>query len=781
VSSQELRKELDLEQRYVSGLYVLLDQTRDEADAALDGARRTPAFGTPAARSERDAYVALHSARVAQLRGVEDRLCFGRLDVVPADAFSLGEARAGTGGGDGPERRYIGRIGLTDDDSATREQRLIDWRAPAAQAFYQATAASPAGVLRRRHIATEGRKVTGIEDEILDLNAFASAGDGAVAGEGALFVALNAARTGRMRDIVSTIQSEQDRVIRAPLEGVLVIQGGPGTGKTAVALHRTAFLLYTHRERIARSGVLVVGPNAVFLRYIEQVLPALGEAGAVVMSTPGRLFPGVDATTWDSDDTSRVKGDLRMAEVLARAIANRQRIPARAMPMDVEGSQLLLRPRDVAQAREHARRSAKPHNEARVTFVKDILGRLARQLGDATRTELTPDNRAELIAALRESKDVRREVNWCWGPITPQRLVRNLFADPVELSAAAEGILSLREQSLLRRPRAEPWSHEDVGLLDEAAELLGDPESGVGDDTDRAKADRKMEIEHAERVLETSGTGGMLNAQTLADRYAGFDELSTLAERASDDRRWAFGHIVIDEAQELSAMMWRLLLRRCPTRSMTIVGDVAQTGAAAGVTSWSDALRPYVANRWRLERLEINYRTPSEIMAIAADVLATAETDEKPPRSARDGRWLPTAQRVDSSQAMQDAILDAVRADLLAVDGGRVAVICPAAIQQGIAVALSAALPTGQVVSGTHLLDAPVSVLSVAEVKGLEFDSVVLVEPADILAESARGANDLYVALTRSTQRLHVVHRADLPDSLSRLRDSEPATGDQIG
>ena len=270
-----LERERRAEQRHVDVLYERLDELRGASERALDRARRAPTAGTPAARSERDAFATLHARRLSQLRGVEDRLCFGRLDLL------------------GGERRYVGRIGLADDE---HRQLLVDWRAPAAEPFYRATAVAPEGVVRRRHLSTTARTVTGVEDEILDLDAFDADRDGpSVAGEGSLLLALGEARTGHMRDIVATIQAEQDRVVRAAAAGVLVVEGGPGTGKTAVALHRTAYLLYTLRDRIAGGGVLVVGPNARFLDYIDRVLPALGEADATVLVTPGRLYPGVDA------------------------------------------------------------------------------------------------------------------------------------------------------------------------------------------------------------------------------------------------------------------------------------------------------------------------------------------------------------------------------------------------------------------------------------------------------------------------------------------------------
>ncbi|MCU1676732.1 MAG: family ATPase, partial [Frankiales bacterium] len=311
--------ELAFEQAFVSRLYARLDELRARADDALRRVRLTPATGTHANRSERDSFASLHENRLEQLLAVEDRLCFGRLDLLGGDA------------------RYVGRIGLSDD---SQTQLLVDWRAPAAETFYQATAADPRGVVRRRHLTTRGRSVTGVEDEVLDMDGIHAISG--LSGEGALLAALNANRTGRMRDIVATIQAEQDRVIRAPLDGVLVVQGGPGTGKTAVALHRAAYLLYTHRERIADRGVLIVGPNRAFLRYIEQVLPSLGETG-VVMASAGELYPGVTALRDDEPAVARIKGDRRMADVIAAAVRARQRPPAADVRLDVDGSTVTLR------------------------------------------------------------------------------------------------------------------------------------------------------------------------------------------------------------------------------------------------------------------------------------------------------------------------------------------------------------------------------------------------------------------------------------------------------
>ena len=741
--------ELEAEQRRVDEFYARLDELRERAAGDLDRVRRTPSAGTPGSLSERDAFAALHAERLAQLRAVEDRLCFGRLD------------RA-----DG-RRHHIGRLGLTDDD---QRQLLVDWRAPAAEPFYQATAAEPRGVVRRRHLTTRGRRVVGLADDVLDLDALGVAADaGTLSGESALLAALNAKRTGRMGDIVATIQAEQDRIIRAPLQGVLVVQGGPGTGKTAVALHRAAYLLYTHRDRIARSGVLLVGPNPVFLRYIGQVLPSLGETGAV-LATPATLFPGLDATAREDARTAALKGDLRMAEVVAAAVRQRQRVPAKPLRLDVDGTVITLRPAAVAESRTRARRSRRPHNEARTVFVRDLLNHLAQRLARARGTELDADSRPELLAELRESRDVRREVNLAWMPVTPQKLLTDLYADAERLRAAAPDLTD-DERRLLARPRGSAWTAADVPLLDEAAELLGEDDSAERARQAGLAAERRSELEYARAVLDMTGAGEMVTAETLADRYASQRSTLTVAERAGTDRTWTFGHVVVDEAQELSPMQWRLLFRRCPSRSFTVVGDVAQTGSLGGATDWGQVLDPHAAGRWRVEELTVNYRTPQQIMEVATDVLAEAGVPVPPPRSAREATTPPTALRVAPGDL--DAVASVVRdelGELGELGEGRLAVLAPFPLVEPLAAALAAALPPGSVATGTDALVQPVSVLAVAEAKGLEFDVVVLVEPGEVLAASPRGAADLYVALTRPTQRLRVLHSEPLPPGLRRLR-----------
>jgi len=718
---------------------------RERAARSLEEVRRSPVVPTPAGRAERDAFDAWHSDRVQRLAAVEDRLAFGRLDLA------------------GGERRYVGRLGLSDD---TQRQLLLDWRAPAASAFYQATAAAPAGVARRRHIATRARRVTGIDDELLDADALDGAGLAVVAGEGALMSALAAHRTGHMRDIVATLQAEQDRIVRAPLAGVLVVQGGPGTGKTAVALHRAAYLLYTHRDRIARSGVLVIGPSPVFLRYIEQVLPSLGETG-VVLVTPGQLVPGIDASDVDPPEVALVKGDLRMAEVVRRAVQGRQRLLAAPVRLVVDGDEVVLRPRVVADARARARQTGKPHNEARTTFVKHLLDDLSVQLASA-RNQDAVEEKPELYAELRDHAGVRRELNLLWLPQTATGLLAKLFARPDRLAAAADGVLSPTEQARLRREPGAPWTVADVALLDEVAELIG-PDVTVSAAARaaavRLAAERTESLRFARIVLDTAGDASeMMTPEMLADRFADGGPARSVAERARDDRGWTFGHAVVDEAQELSAMQWRLLMRRVPSRSLTVVGDVAQTGSAAGTSSWAQVLDVHARDRWRLEELTVNYRTPAVVMEPAVSVLAAAGMPVKAPQSAREGDWPPSAVRVPAGDdaALAGAVLAALGADDAALGGGRFAVVTPRAGHGALGALVRERLAGGP-------LDGRVEVLTVDDVKGLEFDGVVLVDPAAVVAGSRRGVNDLYVAMTRPTQRLTVLHHGDLPPGLESL------------
>ncbi len=770
-----LAQETAGEQRRVDERYARLDLLRASTEDRLREVRAAGSSGTPAARMERDAFATLYEDRLVQLRAVEDRLVFGRLDLQDATA-----------------PRYIGRTGLSD---AAQEPLLTDWRAPAAEPFYRATSADPLGVVRRRHLTLSGRRVTALEDDVVADGGALPEGM-VVAGGGALMAAVTAARTGRMRDVVATLQSEQDAVVRAPLPGVLVVQGGPGTGKTAVALHRAAYLLYAHRDRIARSGVLVVGPNRAFLRYIDQVLPALGETG-VVMASLGELHPGTTATAVDADAVAALKGDARMVELLAAAVRQRERVPDAPKRLAVGSNHVVLRPRSVRVARDAARDARGPHNAARTTFVRrvmnDLVRQLAQQSGGLSRgEELDADTRQSLDAELRESPDVRREVNLCWMPLTPAGVLRDLWSKPAQLAAAAADAAergtrwTARELALLERERTSPLTTADVPLLDELAELLGDDPAAGRAEQARAARDHADLVAQARGVLESGLGDGILTAEGFADRWALDGPRGSVAERAASDRTWTYGHVVVDEAQELSAMAWRVLARRCPSRSMTVVGDLAQTSSAAGAHDWAQALAPVLGTGSRtrsgldlsrtftLARLTVNYRTPRQVMDLAGRVLRAAGVVEEVPSSIRDAEVPPSAVAAPGPAGAPEwtaVVVAGVRAELDAVGAGRLAVVAPEPLVRGLRTALADALGDGVVRGVDDSGDAPVTVSGVAGVKGLEFDGVVLCEPAAVLAASPRGAGDLYVALTRPTQRLVVVSAGALPagmDSLSR-------------
>ena len=741
VRAEQLREE----QAAVDRRYARLDEMREQTAERLRRTRRVGPSGSPQNRSERDAFATLYEDRLAQLDAVEQRLTFGRLD--RADGSTT----------------YVGRIGLTDPDHTVL---LTDWRAPAAQPFYRATAAQPDGVVRRRHLVTRGRVVTGLEDEVLDLDAVASGGTdvATLAGEGALLAALAGARTGRMGDIVATIQAEQDAVIRSELAGALVVQGGPGTGKTAVALHRAAYLLYAHRRTLERSGVLLVGPSRVFLRYIDQVLPSLGETG-VVTTTIAELYPGVRADGVEPDSVAEIKGRAVWREILQRAVRQRQgvRLPAREVSLD--GRVVTIDPRDVADAAARARRSGQPHNLARAGFVRDMLGRLAQQYVAQLAFPVPPDERGEIVEDLRTTRDVRVALNLAWMPLTPQRLLESLLARPDRLAAAAPG-LSAAERAALARPAGSPWTPADVPLLDEAAELLGED-----DQAERAQAAaearrRQADLEFARDVLTTSGAGAMVSAELLVDRFTHSGPLLTTAERAASDRTWTYGHVIVDEAQELSAMAWRMLVRRVPTRSMTIAGDLAQTSTAAGARSWDAMLSPVLGRSWRLAELTVNYRTPAEVAGAAQDVADAAGLPTSPLTSARQVPGSLVVERVPDLAAGVVAHATAALELLGPPDdgAGRVAVIAAPGRVAELRDALARSPIAGALATGSFL-DARLAVLPPRAAKGLEFDAVVLAEPAEVALDG--GAGDLYVSMTRPTRALHVVAAGDLPPGLS--------------
>ncbi|WP_329043211.1 AAA family ATPase [Streptomyces sp. NBC_00178] len=731
------------EQEFVDRLYDRVDALRGDTAQGVEDAL-TPVGNGLQARLERDVIVSERSGLLAALDAVDGSLCFGRIDLL------------------GGAAHHIGRIGIREDDTE-HTPLLIDWRAPVARPFYLATGHTPMGLRRRRHITSEGRTVTELHDEILDLGDDERSGFEDPTGDAVLLAALSSARTGRMGDIVRTIQAEQDRIIRAPHRGVLVVEGGPGTGKTAVALHRAAFLLYEHRELLAKRAVLVVGPNPAFLRYIGEVLPALGETG-VMLATQAELFPGVHARGTDTPRAAAVKGGAGMAEALALAVRDRQTLPEPGAPIVVphDDGDLVLDWEIAYEARQAARDTLLPHNLARPYFAFQIIDALTAQLTERIGADpyggpnfLGADDIAQLGKAVAASEQVHAAVADLWPMLTPEEFLADYLDEPVYVP---EG-----EAEAIRRSPGGEWTPADVPLLDEAAQLLGSDDSAA---RAAAEAERQERVAYAQGVLELSrgsetyefedeeserlAAHDIIDAERMAERQEEADHRSA-AERAAADRTWAFGHIIVDEAQELSPMAWRLLMRRSPTRSLTLVGDPAQTSEEAGVGSWEKILEPYVGDRFEHVRLRVNYRTPAEIMDLAARVVRAEDPSFEPPGSVRSTGEKPWTR--ESGPDLAGAVARAVAE--LTPEEGRLAVIAPRALHEEIAAPLDG-VTAGAEPDLTH----PVVLLGPREAKGLEFDHVLVVEPARF------GTSDLYVALTRATQRLGIVHREGLPDAL---------------
>lgn len=730
VSNREYEDELQSERNYVAGLYARLDADRADAKRRYQDALRSPVDAQDGgAFVGRDAEVRAMAKEMQRLDVADNGLCFGRLETVEG------------------EHLYIGRLGILDRDN-DYEPLLLDWRAPLARAFYVATAASPENMRRRRQFHTRGRRVMDFTDEILGRPTGAELGDERDGpGDAALLAAVNAPRGEGMRDIVATIQAEQDEIIRFDHSGVLVIEGGPGTGKTVVALHRVAYLLYTQRKQMERHGVLVVGPSPAFLNHIGRVLPSLGESQAVFMTT-GDFVPGLRVTAEDTPAAARLKGSLKILDVLAAAVSDRQELPEDPIPINLSDVTVQIDAETAKWARDEARKTGLPHNEARAEFVDVVtyvvIERAVARIG---RGWLTREDkhaweqmRADVLNELEDHEQFAAALDKLWPVLTPENVLAELYTSHERLRAAGA-------DEALWRSDGEAWTVSDVPLLDELVDLLGrDKAADLA-----AERERRVEEAYAAGVLELMVAredlmddedrllaGDLLAAEDLAERFQERDNRE-LDERAAADRDWTYGHVVVDEAQELSEMDWRVLMRRCPRRSFTIVGDLAQRRSAAGATSWDQMLQPYVPNRWVYRSLTVNYRTPAEIMAIAAAVLAEFAPDAQPPESVRACGVMPWSRQVSG-----DELASAI-AEFNQDEAGR----------EGTCVVIG---PPG--VPGT---------VPASETKGLEFDAVLVVEPERILADGPRGAAELYVALTRATQRLGVLHVGPLPQALSGL------------
>jgi len=676
---------------------------------------------------------------------------------------------------------------------------VVDWRAPVAEPFYRATGLDPQGLARRRHLAVRGRAVLGLEDEyfvdpsrapgapllpVSDAGAGAPVGDGerllsegmVLGGPGALLSALGQARTGQMGDIIGTIQREQDEIIRSPLTGVLVVQGGPGTGKTAVALHRAAYLLYTHRFPLERQGVLVVGPNPLFLRYIEQVLPSLGETG-VSLSTVAGLVPEVRVRGVEDAAVAKLKGDVRMVQFLGRAVRTRQRPLRHDVDVPFGAGVLRLRARTTEEIVAMARRRPGTHNvrrrfvEAQVlrALSDDYRARLSR--GNETLNDDGPsaEEQLDLAQRLRRVPQVVEALDRMWPRLSPHEFLHDLLGARPLLAAAGKDTLSAPDIGRLHRARSQSldevrWTVADTALIDEARTILGPRRGGARPRSRPGRAE------------EGSAQDGGFWPQGLAASPVPTNAGPYVSE---DDIR-SFGHIVVDEVQDLSPMQLRMLARRSLSGSMTVVGDIAQATGPWAPQSWDDVTRHLSPQRQpRLVELTVSYRTPSEVVALAAKVLAVAAPSITPPRPVRQSGHAPRI--VQASRAgLADAVATVARQEVAAVSPGRVAVLGPAVMLAELIRALADADldPIDPRDPAGDGLAAGLVVLPADETNGLEFDSVVVVEPALVASvgdepagegppvATTRGLRTLYVALTRPTRRLAVVHAEPLPVAL---------------
>ncbi|MEV5816928.1 HelD family protein [Streptomyces mutabilis] len=736
-------REISVEQAHLDQVYRRLEEKIHEAEFLMNDAAQRGQVGTPGALAERDAQVFRAGVHLSRLNNEFEDFLFGRIDLLlgkdgkkgPDGAYTAVEPAEGAlrpdGTADIAETLHIGRIGVLDEDYAPL---VIDWRAPAAAPFYRSTPVDPGRVVRRRVIRSKGRRVLGVEDDLMrpEIKASLDGEELAVVGDGALMAALGQARTHSMRDIVASIQAEQDLVIRAPAASVTYVEGGPGTGKTAVALHRAAYLLYQDRRRYA-GGILIVSPTPLLVAYTEGVLPSLGEEGQVAIRAIGSLVDGAEATLYDSPATARAKGSSRMLKVLRRAARG---------ALEPEGSPTLLRvvafgrrleleAEELAGIRRTALGGTAPVNLLRPRARRLLLDALWAKSGAAGR-HTDPELAAELRSSFDE--DVSSEDSFlafldAWWPELTPAAVLAAMADERKLGRWARRVLNPGEvRKVARSLRREGHSVHDIALLDELQAVLGAP----------ARPRKRRELDPL-------------------DQLTGLEELMPQREETQRERaerlaqeRVEYAHVIVDEAQDLTPMQWRMVGRRGRHATWTVVGDPAQS-------SWSDPDEAAAARdealgtrpRRRFE-LTVNYRNPAEIAELAAKVLALAMPGSQSPAAVRSTGVEPRF------AVAADSLEETVRAEaarLLDLVDGTV----------GVVVAMNRREEARRWLAG---LGDRVVALGSLEAKGLEYDATVVVSPAEIADESPAGLRVLYVALTRATQQLTVVScERDEPDA----------------
>ena len=714
--------EIQAEQAHIDRAYALLESSRQRA-ARLRGMVEVGRGGTRQARFERDVIEDAVAGRLSQLELGSSSLVFGRIDRSERPSGDDDKSDGSPDGNGASETFYIGRLAVADE---RQEPVVVDWRAPIAEPFFRATGGDPLGLLRRRHFVCRGRVLADLEDEFFDLDALdGQRGDGPrsrLNAHGALYAALEQRRDGQLRQVVATIQAEQDEIIRSPRKGILVTQGGPGTGKTIVALHRAAYLLYTYRFPLAGQGVLVVGPNRLFLRYVERVLPSLGEAGVhlfVLADLFNEIFGDVRVRLADTPDVARIKGDVRMSQVVTNAVRDRQRPLRSDLRLEFGLGYVTLTAGTSRAIVAEARRRFRHHNAGRAYVEQAVYSAMSAS------HRRRPDP-GKLRERFSRHPEVMEAFERMWPLLTPAQLLRDLYGSRALLRSAAGEVLADAETEQLYRPRGDSeadyeWSDADVPVLDEAYSVLG--------------------------------------------------PRSRSRKRRSDTEMRTYGHIVVDECQDQPPMALRMIARRSLNGSMTLVGDIAQATSAHAPSSWHEILAhlPSGPVAPRLSELTLSYRIPQPSLELANQVLAAAAPGLAPPAAVRiDGS---PPRFVKAPEDVAQAVLDTVVTEAAELDDGSMLVVSPAEYMDDIAELLAAAgvdfgRATAASRNATGALHPHVTLAPVRLCKGLETDGVVVVEPAAMVDEEPQGLRALYVALTRATKRVAVVSSRPLPEPL---------------